>query len=106
MKVSRPALVAFLFLAAIPFQTGRLMASTANVPPGACPYALNPKIANSDPVPASAAYALLSTTQGMGAKAPAALNMKVFCLNIRVAEHGSTLARALIGTTVLSRRQL
>ena len=106
MKVSRPARVAFLCLAAVPFQTDRFMASAATVPPGACPYAHNLKIADSDSAPASGAVAFFSTIQCIGTNAPAALDMKVFRLDMRVAENGSTLAREFAGTTVLSRRHL
>jgi hypothetical protein len=106
MKVSHPARVAFLSLAASPFQTGRLMAAAATVLPGARPYAHDLKIADSNSAPASGAFAFLSTTQCMGAKAPAALNMKVFCLDMQVAELGSTLAGKSAGTTALSRRHL
>ncbi|MGA2084000.1 MAG: DUF2341 domain-containing protein [Terracidiphilus sp.] len=42
MKVSRSTRIAFLFLSAFLFQTDRLMASAATVPPGACLYALDP----------------------------------------------------------------
>jgi hypothetical protein len=106
MKVSCPDRVAFLSLSAIPFQTDRFRVPAVTVPLGARPYAHKLQIADSNSAPASGAFAFLSTTQCMGAKAPAALNMKVFCLNMQVAENGSKLACRFAGTTALSRRHL